>query len=236
MFLASTAKHIFYSAGKCGTSTITNLPDIKNHHISLNNLRRESKLRCAQIVNSCPHKQLVFVIRHPWDRLVSGLHQVICKRIFSWPCEYLLDHNLTTIESMQNMLYDVAFWEKTIQNYMSLTPIFWNKNRDFSAPRVQYHYGNWLGDVVYLQENYNHTVVLTDQLSNFLIYHYGETSVLNPKRVMFDHNKYPEINGQLVFDSFLLGLKDYISDLEQYIQNEVTYYHKILAFQQPIRK
>jgi hypothetical protein len=177
MYIAISPTHLFYSAGKVGTQTLSNLEGCSQvmPTVETKLLRKEAAAFIKRRLITNRSKILTLVIRDPTSRFFSGLYEIIAKQIYGTNIVHhaYLHHNAETVQSHIDLFYDVNFWKVSLDMTLRLRPDVWDHDNDLASRRWQYHVGNWLTDVVdissYAQElGITTEIVDIKQLTSYL--------------------------------------------------------------------
>lgn len=131
---------LFIATGKCGTSTLWDLPGNRTDFFDTSNVLKEVNRRLLDN----PKYKLFIIIREPRQRFLSGLYEEVAERMVK-----------PVIQTMQleraeyaNAVSQQKFWTENIRNYFFLTGTCLPDRQ--SASSYAYHAGNWLYIVGYL--------------------------------------------------------------------------------------
>lgn len=155
MFVLKAANIVFYSAGKVATQTLNSIPNSRQiiPLTTTENLRRDASVQMLRmIVADC---KTVVVIREPISRFVSGVYEIIAKQVYGVAVEEhaRITKDVDAVRSHISAFYSPDFWDVSLDRCLRLRPRTWISNIELDCTRWQYHAGNWLFDVVTLQEN-----------------------------------------------------------------------------------
>lgn len=185
MFVLKAANIVFYSAGKIGTQTLSSIPvdpsrvqlaplmGMKVQEATTENLRRHASAQMKRmIVANC---KAVAVIREPNSRFVSGIYEIIAKQVYGTAVEAhaRITNDVDAVRSHISAFYSPKFWDLALDRCLRLRPRTWISDIELDCTRWQYHAGNWLADVVTVQEiaaSLGKTVDIVDlpQLTGYL--------------------------------------------------------------------
>jgi len=245
MFIAKTNKQIFYCSGKCATHTISSIPGIIINTPTKFTLNlREEAVSIAKklLVSKNRNCELIFLIREPKDRLISGLYEVIFKRTFLVWIEYLAlsEESENNLQELLKIFTDELFWSMALDRYFRLTPHKWDSDTVFDSHREKYHYGNWLSDVLELIEyadsiKWKWTTLDISNLDNFLSSKNIEYTTKNTKNDIFYIPKYKGVskkidelyNGEQIFKAFMSALNNMPSNIQENLKNYISKEQKI---------
>jgi hypothetical protein len=245
MFLLHTPHGLFYSAGKVGSQTLASIPNSKTL----------AMLSLAGDFNKVAHRHLIknndpiiFVIREPTARMRSGLYEIIAKQLYfrALAVQSCYETNTEYLQSHAKLFYQTDFWNAVIYHPMALSPT-WNTNSQMPSVRWQYHVGNWLEDVIAVQEfttsiGKSSTIVDISQLTPYLnskgIQHTynndSEDIVYWFEHIIPEHHKdfFNSINSKKIKHAFNQALDLYDEKygfIDNYLQSEIAIYQQLYS-------
>ena len=181
MFISRTPDHIFYSAGKTGTQTISSIPTtvqivpiihpwaLQNPHLlrgrvhpwtvqQTGHLRASALKEIGRIMTTNNTKRIAtpvtIIIREPTSRFISGLFEIIAKQTYApWiELQVRAGVNPSLIEPQMDLWINPKFWDMAFDRILRLAPTTWEPSKELHSQRWQYHVGNWLSDVSVVEQ------------------------------------------------------------------------------------
>lgn len=232
MFVALTDSCAFLTSGKTGTRTLLSIPgiqEISNSHIDLgvaaNRYRSWQFLSPREALRALEKniqdRQLYIVVRHPQQRLISGLFEIIAKKTVFVSLSRLKLHK----DALADQLYSSTYWTSVIQNCMDILPRI-NSDVLERLPFWQFHVGNWMEIIAPAQARFPCEIIQLDRLSDKLwdlgLHHTRSNS--SRDLALLEGLDYTQI-----IESFAQGLSHTSAALEfeQYIKSDINLYHSL---------
>ena len=153
MFISRTPDHIFYSAGKTGTQTISSIPTtvqiVPIIHpwtcLQTGHLRASALKEIGRIMATNNTKRIVtpvtIIIREPTSRFISGLFEIIAKQTYAPWIELQVRAGVTPslIEPQMDLWINPEFWDMAFDRILRLAPTTWEPSKELHSERWQYH-------------------------------------------------------------------------------------------------
>ena len=252
MHILESPSHIFYGAGKVGTQTLNSIERSVEHHprpLAERSAEQQSVYLRKPAVKLMLHrmlsmgkKQVTCVIREPKGRFISGMYEIIGKRVYGANVVQLarLGMGVDVVQAHIDAMYDPDYWREVTRQTIYLIPNIWDLTVELDAARWQYHIGNWMADVYEVIDAAEklhltpHIVDLQD-LSAYLD-HY---KIKHIHRNKFENNMwhmalldeqyqtvYSKVNHAAIFSAFKAGFND--SDIfHGYLDEELKIYEDL---------
>ncbi len=216
--VSSVNDALFIATGKCGTSTLWDLPGNDSDFCDTVNIMSEINRRLAMN----PVDKMFITIREPQQRFLSGLFEEVGERMVRPILQsmHLKDHEYESIITQQQ------FWTDNIQNYFfqfgSCLP-----NRQATSTYA-YHAGNWLHLVGYLLSAYPQLqVVELDQFGALL-----SSLNLPPLNINQSADKFIWVSNNIkdrelikLFEKAYLAVEpEFLQQITTYLEHEIQLY------------